>query len=286
MLETENKLKAAERNGLLMASLLLLTLLTMGFYFYRQKIISSKIILAQKAELDELNATKDKLFSIVSHDLRSSVNILKTSNSKLMDCLETKDMDALDKLLENNGVIANEVYNLLDNLLNWAMLQTKQLYFCKDSLHLHSIVQQVVHNYKPLMLNKNIRFEQELDKSIFVFADQESSKIILRNLLDNAIKFSRENGTIKIYTRNSTQFFCDLVVEDTGQGMNEITRWKLLQEGVFLSKKKNDEDIGTGMGLQLCKSMISKNGGHLSIESRENMGTKIIISLPKSEING
>jgi signal transduction histidine kinase len=286
LLAVENKIKAAQRNGLLAAAVLLILLLATGFYFYREKIKNNKIILAQKMELDELNATKDKLFSIVSHDLRSSVNALKTSNSKLIDCLHTKKLEELDKLLANNSLIANGAYNLLDNLLNWALLQTKQLYFQKDSLHLHSIVQHVAYNYQPLMLNKNITFETQLDKTIFVFADQDSSKIILRNLLDNAIKFSEENGTIKIYTRPTEKDCYDVVIEDSGRGMTEATRLELLKESVLLSKKKSDEDIGTGLGLQLCKSMIAKNGGSLAIESLENKGTKMIISLPKSQNNG
>ena len=286
LLEAENNAKAIQRNSLILVSALLLLLLAGSSYFYVQKIKSNKIILAQKQELDELNATKDKLFSIVSHDLRSSVNALKTSNTKLMDCLQTKNLQELDKLLANNSAIANGAYNLLDNLLNWALLQTKQLYFHKDSLHLQSMVQHVTHNYKPLMLNKNIRFEQELDKSIFVFADQDSFKIILRNLLDNAIKFSGEKGTIKVYTQPAEKDFFELVVEDSGQGMNEATRQELLKESVLLSKKKNDTDIGTGLGLQLCKSMIAKNGGSLAIESRENLGTKMIISFPKNNSNG
>jgi signal transduction histidine kinase len=286
MLETENKVKVAQFNGLLLAAVLLILLLAGGSFFYRQKIKSNNIILTQKQELNELNATKDKLFSIVSHDLRSSVNALKTSNSKLMECLETKKWEELDKLLANNGAIANGAYNLLDNLLNWSLLQTRQLYFHQDSLHLNTIVQHVAYNYKPLMLNKNIQFEYDLDKRIFVFADQDSSKIILRNLLDNAIKFSGDNGTIKIYTRSGTSDFCELVVEDSGPGMSETTRQGLLQESVLLAKKKNDTEIGTGLGLQLCKSMIKKNGGLFNIESKENNGTKIIVSLPKSQHNG
>lgn len=110
-----------------------------GVYFYRQKIRNNKIILAQKNQLDELNATKDKLFSIVSHDLRSSVNALKTSNGKLLENLENKNYAELDVLLHKNSTIASGAYNLLDNLLNWALLQTKQAYFFRN----HCILRQL-----------------------------------------------------------------------------------------------------------------------------------------------
>jgi light-regulated signal transduction histidine kinase (bacteriophytochrome) len=110
----------------------------------------NKIIL-KKTELDELNATKDKLFSIVSHDLRSSVNALKVSNGKLQESLE-QNFAELDTQLHNNSAIANGAYNLLDNLLHWAVAN-KQSYFNKESLRLF-FVEQMVYNYKPLMLDK------------------------------------------------------------------------------------------------------------------------------------
>ncbi|WP_242667499.1 ATP-binding protein [Flavobacterium sp. AJR] len=286
ILEAENKIKIAERNSLLFSSVLLLILFGTGVYFYRQKIKNNKIILAQKEELDKLNATKDKLFSIVSHDLRSSVNALKTSNSKLIESLETKNYTELDVQLHNNSAIANGAYNLLDNLLNWALLQTKQTYFFQESLHLATIVKHVEYNYKPLMINRNISFENRVSTTDYVFADMDSLKIIIRNILDNAIKFTNDNGKISIYTRDSDDDFCYLVVEDTGLGMSASTQEELLKKTALLSKKKNDDTIGTGLGMQLCKSMIYKNGGRLEIESEENVGTKIIIVLQKFKNHG
>lgn len=286
ILEAENKLKIAERNGLFYSSALLLLLFGTGIYFYRQKIKHNKIILAQKTELNELNATKDKLFSIVSHDLRSSVSALKSSNAKLIESLEIKNFTELNKLLHRNSAIANGAYNLLDNLLNWALLQTKQLYFFQESLHLYSIVQQVEYNYKPLMTDKNLTFENAVSNDVFVFADLDSIKIILRNLLDNAIKFSGKNEKILIYTRDSKDVFCNVVIEDSGLGMDETTRQELLKETILLAKKKNNEIVGTGLGMQLCKTMIKKNNGKLSIESQETIGTKMIVMLPKFENHG
>ena len=115
-----------------MCSIFLFILFISGVFLLIQKIKINKIILLQKTELDELNATKDKLFSIVSHDLRSSVTALKTSNLKLIDSLESKKYSELDKLLHDNSAITNGSYNLLDNLLNWALIQSKQLYFQKE----------------------------------------------------------------------------------------------------------------------------------------------------------
>ncbi|WP_089477940.1 tetratricopeptide repeat-containing sensor histidine kinase [Flavobacterium araucananum] len=282
VLEVENKLKNNERNGFFFAAIGLLLILTAGVYLYGQKVKNAKIILLQKNKLDELNATKDQLFSIVSHDLRSSVNALKTSNSKLSATLETKNYDELHQLIIQNSTIANGAYSLLDNLLHWAMLQTKQLYFQKESVHLYSIVQQIEYSYKPLLLDKTLTFDNLVSKNIFIFVDLDSLKIVLRNLLDNAIKFSNENGKISFYTQETTPDFCDLVIEDTGIGMSESTIKELLQEGELLAKKSGSEIIGTGLGLQLCKQMIRKNSGTLAMESEINKGTKMILSFPKT----
>ncbi len=280
LLQAENKIKIAERNGLFYSALLLLLALGTGTYFYLQKIKSNRIISSQKQTLDELNATKDKLFSIVSHDLRSSVNALRISNTKLADNLLNKKYELLDHQLQNNSAIANGTYSLLDNLLNWAMLQTKQLYFQIESIHLYSVIQQVAFNFEPLMLNKNIHFESDIPKSIFVMADTESLKIVLRNVLDNALKFSKENGFIKIYTSNTPNNIT-LTIEDSGAGMSKEIAQELMKDTVVLAKKNSTEQIGSGLGLQLCKSMIKKNNGSFAIESIEQKGTKILITLPK-----
>lgn len=281
LLQTENKLKIAERNGLLLSFVFLIILFGAGIYFYVQKIKNNRIIISQKKDLDELNSTKDKLFSIVSHDLRSSVNALKSSNKKIFDYLEIKNFIKIDSLLQNNSSITNSVYNLLDNLLNWSLLQTRQLYFCQESLHLSSVVAQIEQTYKPLMSYKNIHFQCDISKNIYVEADLDSLKIILRNLLDNAIKFSKENSSISIFSEISSSFY-NIVIQDSGVGMNEDTQRALLKES-FLLNKKSDEIVGTGLGIQLCKAMIKKNNGVLSIESKLGIGTKMIVQLQKTK---
>ncbi|TRX22775.1 tetratricopeptide repeat-containing sensor histidine kinase [Flavobacterium franklandianum] len=286
VLEVENQLKNSQRNWLFFSAICLLFLLTAGVYLYAQKVKNAKIILLQKDKLDELNATKDQLFSIVSHDLRSSVNALKTSNAKLSATLETKNYDELNQLIIQNSGIANGAYSLLDNLLHWALLQTKQLYFHKESVHLFSIVQQIEYDYKPLLIDKSIAFENSVSKNIFIFVDLDSLKIVLRNLLDNAIKFSNENGKISFYTQENNSEPCQLVLQDTGLGMDEDTIAAILKDNELLAKKEKSEAIGTGLGMQLCKQMIKKNGGAIRIESELHKGTKMILTFLKTEQNG
>lgn len=281
VLEAENKAKSAQRNGLLLSAAVLVLLLSTVFYFYREKVKSNKIITTQNNDLDALNATKDKLFSIVSHDLRSSVNALKNSNANLLDNVTAKEDKNLNSLLKSNSAIVNGAYTLLDNLLNWALLQTKQSHFNIEEQRLYFIVEQVAHNYAGLMAEKTITFVNTVSKKDKVLADQESLKLILRNLIDNAIKFSKEDDSIKIYTKHHSNKFCDLIVEDTGLGMTEETRLNLEKDTTFLAKKENEDIIGSGLGIQLCKSMITKNAGLFKIESTLGKGSKMIVSLSK-----
>ncbi len=281
LLTTQNKLKSAQRNGLFISALILFTLLLTGIYFYKEKVKSAKIITEQKEDLDTLNATKDKLFSIVSHDLRSSVNALKSSNTRLTNTKVAKENKEISTLLNTNSNIVNGAYNLLDNLLNWALLQTKQSYFHIEQQRLYTIVEHVVYNYKGILEEKGITFKNTISKSDKVWADQESLKLVVRNLVDNAIKFSNYGDDIKVYSKETSLDFCDLIIEDSGIGISKETRLELEKYTSHLAKKEHEHIIGTGLGLQLCKSLIKKNFGKFSIESTLGKGTKMIVSLPK-----
>lgn len=285
-LKAENESKQSQRNDYLYLVIALSLLLIGGGFVYNKHVKGTNLILLQKSKLNELNDTKDKLLTIICHDLRSSVYALKDSNAKLTASLENKNYDELDQLLHKNTTIANGAYSLLENILHWALLQTKQLYFHKDSIHLFSVVQQIEYNFRPLFAEKSLVFENSVSENCFVYVDLDSLKIVLRNLFDNAVKFSNKNGKISIYTQETDSSFCKLIIEDTGSGIDQKTIAELLKDSELLCKKSNSEIIGTGLGVQLCKMMIQRNGGKLSIESELNKGTKMIILFPKTEQNG
>ena len=197
-----------------------------------------------------------------------------------------KDKKELTKTLQKNSAIVNGAYGLLDNLLNWALLQTQQTYFEMTTLQLSRIIEHVAFNYQPILQDKDMAYVNSVSKRTKVFADQESLKIILRNLLDNAIKFSKEDGKIHIYTEEVSEDYIQLVVEDAGIGMDEATQQELLKDTQLLSKKKHEDILGTGLGLHLVKSMAAKNKGEFTIESELGKGTKMIISLLKKPPHG
>jgi signal transduction histidine kinase len=287
VLKLENRIKQSERNGFITSSILLLILILTGAYFYRLKIKNSKIILLQKNELDKSNATKDRLLSIVSHDLRSSVNALKNSNQKILKKFEAKNFEDMEPLLLRNSNITNSSYNLLDNVLHWAQQQNDQLYFHQENIYLSKIVEQVAFNYKYIFLEKEISFSFNIPADLMIYVDIDSLKIILRNFIDNAIKFTAHGGEISMSVLDSSDAeFVHLMVEDSGIGMSQEIIDKLMDDHQYLMQKNNKESIGTGLGFQLCKSMLLKNGGKLArIESEVNIGTKIILFLPKAKLN-
>lgn len=286
LLETENRLKRTERNMYLFAAVLLLIILAFGTYFFRQNVKRSRIIFAQKQELDVLNATKDQLFSIVSHDLRSSVHALRTSNNDLKNSLKAQQYDSLENQLEQNSSIATNTYNMLDNLLHWALLQTKGGYFKQEEHRLSMLVDQVAYNFHALLNQKGLVFENRIPKSVKVFIDAESMKIVLRNFMDNSIKFSCENGQISLNLLSETATTVTIEWSDNGKGMSEETRLKLMSDSPHLTKKDHEKVLGSGLGMQLCKSMIKKNGGELNISSELGLGTKMIVTLHKTAGNG
>lgn len=281
LLQTENKLKQARLNTYLFAALFLLLVIIFGTYFYRQSVLRSRVILRQKQELDLLNATKDQLFSIVSHDLRSSVHALSVSNSKLKDKVQKQEYTSLENQLEENSVIATNTYNMLDNLLNWALLQTNGGYFKQEEHRLSMLVDHVAFNFKGVLNQKGITFENTIPKSVKVFVDAESLKIVLRNFMDNSIKFSESGAMISVSVQNENEDEVCFQWKDTGKGMSEETRLKLLSDSPQLTKKDHEKTIGSGLGMNLCRAMLAKNAGKLDIWSRQNEGTAMIVTLKK-----
>lgn len=281
LLETENKLEQAKVTIYLIAAILLSVILIFGIYFYRQNVLRSRVILHQKQELDLLNATKDQLFSIVSHDLRSSVHALSASNNKLKDSVEKQAYGSLEKQLEENSVIATNTYNMLDNLLNWALLQTEGGYFKPEEHRLSMLIDQVAYNFKGVLNQKEMSFENTVPKSVKVFVDAESLKIVLRNFMDNSIKFSNPGSKITVSLEKEDERSVCFNWSDTGKGMSEETRTKLLSDSPQLTKKDHEKVIGSGLGMNLCKSMLAKNEGKLDIWSRKEEGTRMIVTLKK-----
>lgn len=279
LLKQENVIKSKERNAILTGGIILVLILALIIYMYWQKVKSNRLIASQRESLDRLNAFKNRLFSIVSHDLRSSVNGLRTSTKQLQEHTAQNNDPALEGLIQQQGAMANATFGLLDNLLNWALLQSDQLYFHRENVSLHRLVPQVTLNYLPLLNQKNIVLDVDIPKTAKILGDVDSLKIVLRNVLDNAIKFTPEHGTITI-RGTIAEGTCILSITDSGKGMSEEQLQRVIQHSSAVSKE-NDE-FGTGLGIRLCSSFVAKNEGVFEMKSKLGVGTTVIISLPKA----
>jgi signal transduction histidine kinase len=275
------QIKNEQLNNKILAALafVFLFIIALVYVAYRQTSRRNRIIARQKNELGQLNDTKDQLFSILAHDLRSPVHSLRVHLSSLKSALGQNHIQEATRLSENIEKISNSTYGLLDNLLHWSLSQTGQLNFLAERLQLKQVVDQVLYDYVPLAASRHISLESRVPPQLFFSADMNSVKIILRNLVDNAIKFTPAGGSI-VVSANPAGNECELAVQDSGTGMDQQTIMAL-QDG---RRKRIQKDAGgnrsTGLGLWLSKSMAEKNGGHLCINSIEGKGTTVTVSLP------
>ena len=231
-------------------------------------------------ELEELNQSKDKLFSIISHDLRSPFNALLGISEYTKQFFDDLSKEEIKESLGNLHTSAKKVYNLMLNLLEWTQIQNGGLEIEKSKIDLFEISQSILRLYKEAAAGKNISLTSNISKSIFLYADLYMIESILRNLVSNGIKFTHPGGSVSI----SAAVKSDLVkvtVEDNGVGIETDNQKKLFRIGEQLRMDGTANEQGTGLGLILCKDFVEKNNGTISVESQLNKGSKFTFTIPK-----
>ena len=235
----------------------------------------------QESQLRELNATKDKLFSIIAHDLRSPFNAILGFSELLIE--NSKDFDDTETE-EYLGIINSSAKNtltLLDNLLAWARSQTGKNIYNPEKLSLYAVINEILDVSKSIAKIKKISINHIQTTDTEVYADVNMLKTILRNLISNAIKYSNINGEITISaTPNENNI--EIAVSDNGVGMSEETRKKLFHTNTNISTIGTANEKGSGLGLILCKEFVEKHGGEIWVKSEPRKGSAFIFSLPLS----
>ena len=238
-------------------------------------------------ELVELNASKDRFFSIVSHDLRSPFNGLIGNAQILQMMLEDNQIqgdiaDITDSILSS----AESAYRLLENLLSWSMIQRDVMDFRPETLIINDLVRSTAELFSLNADLKDIQLLVSVSNQIKGHADPNIFMTILRNLISNAIKFTPAYGKIKIAARPqitsdvSEPKFIEISVSDTGVGINEYDLDKLFKIDVHHTTKGTDKEEGAGLGLILCKEMAEFNRGDLWIDSKPGQGTTVTFTIP------
>lgn len=235
----------------------------------------------RKVELEQLNGTKDKFFSIISHDLNDPfITLLGISEILIEDYGELDDNTKVD-YLKNIQSASKSAKKLLDNLLQWSQSQTGRIEVKPEKIDLYDFTYSVFGMKKSLAEPKRINLATTFEGNVFVNADENMLQTILRNLLANSLKYTPEDGTVFVHAEEIGEMV-EVIVEDTGFGMEPEMIPQLFDITSEHHKRSASEKGGHGLGLILCKEFVEKMGGKIRAESVLGKGSKFILTLPKA----
>ena len=242
-------------------------------------VAAKRIIEKQNAELRATLNNRDKMYSVIAHDLRSPMaSIRMVLNLVIQSATPESVGPELFMLLDNANKEAEEMHDLLDNLLKWTKSQTGKLTVVTQELDLCDIIPGAVEIFDMIAASKHITLEQiGTNQSIKVLADNDMMKTVLRNFMSNAIKFSPEGSTIQISVNNEGEF-ARVSVKDQGVGIAADRLGSIFHKGESTSGTGGEE--GSGLGLQLCQDFARKNGGDCFVESVEGEGSTFSFTIP------
>jgi PAS domain S-box-containing protein len=241
-------------------------------------------LLMINAELERLNRTKDKFFSIIAHDLRNPFNAIIGFSELLRNDFHEMDNKQKLNVLELINVSSQTAYNLLENLLQWARTQTDRIKFNPENFDLSEMVESVFDLHCVIARKKGIRLKSNIEPKTLVYADKNMINTVLRNLISNAIKFSNPDGEIVILV-NKTDDFVEINIIDDGVGMSRESLGKLFRIDTYYSTSGTMGESGTGLGLIICKEFVEKNKGRIKAISSEGAGTTMSFTLTQEKLN-
>ncbi len=254
----------------------LLLLAIAGLLYYRFRYVDR----LQK-QLAKLNAAKDRLFSIISHDLRDSVSSFQNVGQIISYYIEKGHYDRLQTVGQQVGKSANNLNNLLDNLLQWSVSQMEGVKIDPGKVSVEKAVDEIVELFKENASVKGIQLSAGIEPGLTTYADINSLKLVLRNLVSNALKFSEEGDAVTIAGKSNKQFV-HIEVKDTGQGIPPEKMENIFHIDRKSSSKGTAGEQGVGLGLALCKEFVERNGGQIQLKSEVGKGTVCEFRLPKA----
>ena len=245
----------------------------------KEKRIAEKKLKKYASDLKDLNATKDKFFGIIAHDLKNPFSSLLGASELLInyiDEFDTKNVKNISKVLHDS---AKRGYSLLENLLEWSRSQTGNIKFNPQKLNLGELIAENLSGMKVYVIHKKIKLLSKVDGDIATVVDKNMFNTVLRNLLNNAVKFTHKGGQVTVIAER-----CDnniiITVKDTGIGIDPKDIDKLFRLDVQYTKLGTDHEKGTGLGLLLCKEFVEKHGGRIWVESNLKKGSEFKFSIP------
>ncbi|MEI6577429.1 MAG: HAMP domain-containing sensor histidine kinase [Bacteroidota bacterium] len=228
----------------------------------------------------QLISEKDKFFSIIAHDLRSPLTTFLGFTQLLEAELDTMTLKEIQLIAKSMRSSATNLFNLLGNLLEWSRMKRGVTPFFPDTLFLLDTISGGLQTIADSALQKTIAVQYDIPGDLQVFADQFMLTSTVRNLVSNAVKFTKPGGTISISANSSTANWVTMFIKDTGIGMDQETLSKLFQLDGQINRIGTEGELSTGLGLLLCKEFVEKHGGSLWAESEEEIGSTFCFTLP------
>ncbi|WP_149275543.1 tetratricopeptide repeat-containing sensor histidine kinase [Pareuzebyella sediminis] len=287
----ENKKQLSQQRNYMYASLgFLLIFIVVSFLVHRSDKIQKKlnIELKQKTEdlelkqneLREINETKDKLFSIIGHDLRGPIGAFQGLLKLLKEgeVGQSEFMEFVPKLRHD----IDHISFTLNNLLSWGQTQMNGSVTRPSLVNVESIVKENMHLLSEIAEKKSIKLSSQLSSNTVAWSDSDQIDIVIRNLMSNALKFTPNNGMVTI-SSNEMSHFWQISVRDTGVGIDQEIIQKLFRKKSNVTTYGTNNEKGTGLGLSLCKEMVEKNGGDIWVESHIRKGSTFHFTIPKAK---
>lgn len=235
----------------------------------------------QRQQLVELNASKDKFFSIISHDLRSPFNAILGFAQLLAENLNRYERDQIQQKVERILTSAEHLYALLENLLTWSRIQRGAMEYAPEQLEIMEVIEENLDLFASKAEEKKLVLTSSLPAPLTAYADYNMLNTVIRNLLSNAIKFTESGGQIEVFAHPHTTAGIEIAISDTGTGMKAEDVAKLFRIDVQFTNPGTRGEKGTGLGLNLCKDLVEKNGGRIWAESEVGKGTTFRFTVPQ-----
>lgn len=296
LLEKENRIKKMQRNVLTVFAILLLGFLffVLRSFFKNKKV--TRLLRLQKMRIEwhrellhqrnvalqQTNQTKNKLFQIISHDLRSPLASVSGIAKLIPMFIKKERYDILPSTSQDLEESVSRVLNLTDNLLSWSMNQAGRLPHNPEIICVHKIVASNMDTYLSVAKQKNIHLEMWTAQNLFVYADRYMLETVMRNLINNAIKFTPDGGVILIDAKQTVEH-TEIRVKDSGVGIPADRIPKLFEVNNNKSNAGTRGEAGNGLGLILCKEFVERNSGTIWAESTEGMGATFHFTVPNAE---
>ncbi len=243
--------------------------------------VQKEILRKQKHDLEELNASKDKFFSIIAHDLRNPFSALLTLSALVIEDFNDNSPEENRDMIKLINESAEGGYRLLENLLAWAKSQSGGLKVHPEHFTIKDLLAEVTESMELRFANKKIRLVNTVSENSEVYADRNMVMSVLSNLISNAVKFTPQQGTITLRAVSEKKRI-KISVEDNGIGIAPENIGKLFRIDENYTRKGTEKEAGSGLGLILCKEFVEKNMGTIGVESQANKGSVFTFTLPKN----